>query len=818
MLFYFSAIYFFSTLIDTIIVKNSWLRKNLAKLLLLKMKKLAFFICIILCFDVYLVNAQDLRSSQFDILNYNISLTIRNLQNKTIKGNSAVKLKSQKNNLTTVQLDLVALSVDSIVMNQNKLSFTQNDSQVIVTLNAPAQLNDTLSFSIYYGGTPISDPSWGGFYFSGNYAFNMGVGFTVNPHNFGRAWFPCVDNFTERSTFHFSITTDSGFMAICNGLPQPVQINSDNSLTWNWTLNQPIPTYLASVAVSTYTPIKYSFKGKSKNFDVIIAAQPKDTTKAKASMVNLDKALSFFENSFTSYPFDRIGYTMVPFNGGAMEHATCITYPLFGIDGTLNYETLMAHELSHMWWGNMVTCENAKEMWLNEGWASFCEALFLEFMYGKSAYFNDMNEKLMEVLRSAHLNDGGFLVLNNIPHEVTYGTHVYKKGALTAAALRYYMGDSAFFKACNSYLTNNQFKSSNSNVLKNEFQKFTSVNLTSFFNDWVYSPGNAALIASSYTVMPGNAHNFIQINLRQHSRGNNITYANIPLKITLFDKNGNKFIHQDSINTYEKQITVIVPYDFNTEFLIVNENNELPLARTYNLETLKGTGLKNLSNALLSVNILQNTDSAIVLAEHYWVPATQYEVEPTNIRISNYRFWNIDGYFDENKLKAQLYLSYDGTTPTNKNNGYLDNLLPFSNEDSLVLLYKAPGTNKWILHTDNTKFTGGSKTDKIGRFTTNNIKKGMYAIGVKDYKVGIKPVKDDDLGFMVYPNPSKQNFITVKINDKIRSNEMVVYDKTGKEILKTQITDNQIVVNTENWVKGLYYVRIGKYTQPFILE
>lgn len=782
------------------------------------MKKLAIHITLLFYVSIGFVKAQDLRASQFDILNYHISLLINDLQGKTINGNCVVQLKTEKNNLATIQLDLVALQVDSVVMNQNKLLFIQNDSLVIITLANPAKLNDTLSFCVYYKGTPISDPSWGGFYFSGNYAYNMGVGFTVNPHNFGRAWFPCVDNFTERSTYNFSITTDSGFMAVCNGLPQPVQINTNNTLTWNWTLNQPIPTYLACVAVSTYTPVKYTYKGKSKDFEVIIAAQPKDTLKAKASMVNLDKALNFFENSFSSYPFDRIGYVMVPFSGGAMEHATCITYPLFGIDGTLNYETLMAHELSHMWWGNMVTCENAKEMWLNEGWASFCEALFLEFMYGKTAYFNDMNDKLMQVLRTAHLTDGGFLVLNNIPHQVTYGNHVYKKGALTVAALRYYMGDSAFYKACNSYLNKYQFKASNSNLLQNEFQKFTSVNLTAFFNDWVYTPGNAALIASSYTVMPGNAHNFIQINMRQHSRGNSITYSHIPFKITLFDKNGNKFIHQDSINTYEKQITIIVPYTFNTEFLIVNDNNELPIAKTYNLETLKGTGLKNLTNALLSVNILQNIDSAIVLAEHYWVPATQYEVEPIGIRISNYRFWNIDGYFDDNKLKAQLYLNYDGTTPTNKNNGYLDNLLAFTNEDSLVLLFKAPGTNKWVIHTDNNKFTGGSKTDKIGRFTTNKIQKGMYAIGVKDYKVGIKPTPDNNFGFIVYPNPTKQNFITIKMHDKLILNEIFIYDKTGKEMHKSQIIDNQMVINTENWTKGMYYIKIGKQTQPFILE
>ncbi|MBJ7428445.1 MAG: T9SS type A sorting domain-containing protein [Bacteroidia bacterium] len=785
------------------------------------MKKIGFTAIFSLLFLVQTTFGQDNRNTQFDVLNYSINLNIQNLSLKTIGGNAEITIQSLQNNLNTAWFDLAILKVDSVIINNNKTNFTQNDSQVFVNLGTPANKNEIVKINIFYKGMPTKDASWGGFYFTGNYAFNMGVGFTVKPHNYGRAWFPCVDNFTERTTYDFHITTDSNYMAVCNGLPQPTTINSNNSLTWHWQLNQPIPTYLACVAVSTYTPIKFTYQGKNKNFEVILAAQAKDTVKVKASMVNLNKALQFFEEKFTPYPFDRAGYVMVPFDGGAMEHATCITYPLFGVDGTLNYETLMAHELSHMWWGDMVTCENANEMWLNEGWASFCEALFLELMYNKQTYYADMNEKLLYVMRSAHIRDGGFLVLNQIPHKSTYGDHVYKKGALTVAALRYYMGDSVFYQACNSYLTKYKFQSSNSIQLRDEFQKFTNKNLTSFFNEWVFTAGSAALVASNYKIMPGNAANFVEVTLRQHSRGNNITYSHIPYKITLFNNKGETFIYTDSINTYEQQLMIRVPYDFFPEFLLVYENNELPLARTYNLQTIKGTGLKTFPDALLSLNVQQNTDSATILAEHYWVGATQYEVAAKGIRISNYRFWNIDGYFDSNKTKGQIFFNYDGTTPTSPNAGYLDYTLPFTNEDSLVLLYKAPGTNIWVIHTDNTKITGGSKIDKTGRFTTNKIEKGMYAIGFYDYKVGLKNTTKKETGFILYPNPTKHQ-INIEISEKLLNANAIIYDMNGKEVQKVFLNKSTQTINIENLTKGIYYFNIENgninQTKSFVVE
>jgi hypothetical protein len=265
----------------------------------------------------------------------------------------------------------------------------------------------------------------------------------------------------------------------------------------------------------------------------------------------------------------------------------------------------------------------------------------------------------------------------------------------------------------------------------------------------------------------------------------------------------------------------MVPYTFFPEFILVNENNELPLAKTYNLQTIKGTGIKTFVDGLLSLNVQQNSDSATVLVEHFWVGAKQYEVAPKGIRISDYRFWNIDGSFDNNKLKGQCYFNYDGTMPTSPSAGHLDHTLPFTNEDSLVLLYKAPTTNTWVIHTDNIRINGGNKTDKIGRFTTNKIEKGMYAFGVYDYKVGLTNLIKKEENFTLYPNPSN-HFLNIEINENLLNSKAIIFDINGKEVQKVALNKSIQTINIEQLKKGTYFIKIENLgtstSKKFIVE
>jgi aminopeptidase N len=118
--------------------------------------------------------------------------------------------------------------------------------------------------------------------------------------------------------------------------------------------------------------VKQILVGNNGNTDAIIACEPADTNNVNGSFAHLQESFSMLEENFGTHSWPKVGYSLVPFNFGAMEHATNIHIGKPFIDGTLNYETLIAHELSHHWFGDLVTCSTAGDMWLNEGFASYC--------------------------------------------------------------------------------------------------------------------------------------------------------------------------------------------------------------------------------------------------------------------------------------------------------------------------------------------------------------------------------------------------------------------------------------------------------------
>ncbi|MFM7311306.1 MAG: M1 family aminopeptidase, partial [Flavobacteriales bacterium] len=325
-----------------------------------------------------------------------------------------------------IHLDFQGLDVDSVFVNDQPVAYQQSSPNLYI--NYAALAGDTIFVRVHYQGSPQTDATWGGVYFSSGYAFNLGVAFTSVPHNFGRVLYPCLDNFIERSTYDFNIITTPDRRAYCSGVLLGVDTLANANRIHHWSLTVPIPSYLVGVAVSSYSHVEQSYSSvDGDQIPMWLVARPVDTTDMKLSMVHLPEAMGAFEDRFGSYNWPRVGFVAVPFNAGAMEHATNIAYPLFAVDGTTTYETLFAHELSHHWWGDWVTCRTASDMWLNEGWARFCEALFLEATYGSQAYRDEIRANHKDVLLYAHRNDGARLPVSGIPSEVAYGDHVYNK-------------------------------------------------------------------------------------------------------------------------------------------------------------------------------------------------------------------------------------------------------------------------------------------------------------------------------------------------------------------------------------------------------
>ncbi|MBL7882470.1 MAG: T9SS type A sorting domain-containing protein, partial [Bacteroidia bacterium] len=760
------------------------------------------------------LRASNQRSDTIDVLNYTINLTITDFTTNIITGNTEVKFTPKLNGVSVLNLDLLKLTVDSIKLNTSHLTYSYNDTLLSVNLPMAYNVTDTVSVSVYYHGTPQGDASgWGGFYFQSGYAYNLGVGFAANPHVYGRVWFPCFDNFVERSTYEFNITTNNGKVAYCNGYLANDTTDGSGNRTRKWILNEEIPTYLASVAVAGYTHVNRSYNGMNGTIPIMLTALPADTTNMKNSFTNLNSALSTFENRFGPYMWNRVGFCLVPFNSGAMEHATNIAYPRATANGSLQYQTLMAHELSHHWFGDLATCRTAEDMWLNEGWARYCEYIFTEGLSGYNAYLNAVRVTHEKNLQFNIVKEGN-LSLANIPHQYTYGDHVYDKGADVAHTMRGYMGDSLFFYSVTNYLAQNNYTDVSSSDFMNSLTVSSGIDMSDFFNDWVFNPGWCHFSIDSFKVVQQTSTHEVTVYVKQKLTSAPNYYTNVPLNITF--KAADLTEYKAGIVMSGQQASFVINVPFHPAFVAVNMDEKISHAVAPEIKIIKNSGANNFPNAKMNINVLAISDSAFVRVEHNYTAPDSIKTAYVPFRISPNHYWKVDGVLPTN-FYAKATISYDGRTSAFSGNNWLDNLLNIVTEDSLILVYRQNTADDWREYPYYTKNTIGSVTDKRGSITIDSLKLGEYTFAIRDYALSITEsiVTNKENGLVIYPNPANEEIKidfkrrNVSLNDKL---DYAVIDVNGKQVLSGKINAGSTVIalGVSELKNGLYLINVNK--------
>ena len=764
--------------------------------------------------------ADNSRSDSINILDYTISLDITDIPNKFIKGNCAIKFVPKKNNTTFISLDLLDFTVDSATLNNSKLKFSYDKLLLKIDFLNPLNIGDTSVLTIYYQGYPKEgkkqdNRNFGGFYFKDEYAYNIGVDLVDDPHAVGRYWFPCFDNFVERSTYSFNILTSNKNISFCNGkLIQEKIVGEKNDLIIrNWRMDEEIPTYLACVAVSKYTSVNWTHKGIYKNIPVVLAAVPADTTNLKIAFTNLDKAIDIYENLYGPYRWNKVGYSLLPIDGGAMEHATNIGYQKSIADGSLLQfgipllanETVMAHELAHHWWGNLVTCETQADMWLNEGWATYSEHIFTENIYGKTAYINDVKENLDLVLQSAHIKNKGYLPLSPVSSANTYDYDlIYRKSAAVAHSLRGYINnDSLFFASLKKYLNDNKFKNSNSYFFRDELTKNTGIELKDFFENWVFSAGFPHFSIDSIRISPAlcGVQTCYDVYVRQKLVGTNKFYNNVPIEISFMDDKWNKISGERKISGEFSKI--IIPINFNPQYITLNLDNKINHAVIDVQKTITKTGTYNFDLARVrKFNVNSITDSAFVRAEHHWAAPDKFKIQNSKLKISPNRYWKIDGIIPAN-FKATANLYYDGKTA----NSDIDHNLIGVSEDSIILLYRKNTAEDWAEYKYYAKKMGSIKTDKYGYMQLDSVFLGEYALAYGDKNVlGIDEFNIQHSTFNIFPNPASCE-IFIQNNSEEKNYSITIFDINGKIIYENKNIYNSVwAIDTENFENGIYMI------------
>ncbi|GAB4377582.1 MAG: M1 family aminopeptidase [Calditrichia bacterium] len=476
-------------------------------------------------------------SADFDQYYYDLIFTITPSP-PNLLGRVTGYFRSKIDGLTHIKLNFDSredLSYwDGMSVTGNISGYSHSNWVLRVELDRPYNTGETFSLTIQYSGLPRS-AGLKGLEFDYN-SYNDVVISTLSEPYIAQTWWPCKDDPSDKlDSVRISVTVPDTLIVASNGILESITPAPNNTQTYVWFEKYPITTYLVSLAISNYCQFSDSFEyapGKFMPIDYFV--YPLEQNIARNAFQKIPDMLQVYSNLFGLYPFIEEKYGHASFVwGGAMEHQTCTSIGKV----SLNWETVYAHELAHQWFGNLVTCRDWYNIWLNEGFATYSEALWVEAEYGKEAYHDYIDYSLLSM--GSWAIDPIYRSTITNPHYIFHRT-VYSKGMWVLHMLRHVLGDSIFFEIMHDYPNSPNFF--HQNVTTEQFKDFcesqSGMNLDWFFHQWIYQPYYPEY-EWGYALYEKFSQNYLylQIEQLQHLNGYNHLYK-MPIDIVVRYRDG----------------------------------------------------------------------------------------------------------------------------------------------------------------------------------------------------------------------------------------------------------------------------------------
>ena len=416
------------------------------------------------------------------------------VENKRIVGSSSLTVSPVVEGLQTIELDAIELTILGARLDSGEpLPFEVGDKTVRVRLPEPMAQGRRATVRIDYEGTPRR-----GLYFVGPddaYPDKPTQVWTQGQDQDSRYWFPCYDYPNQRATSEVIATVPERFFALSNGRLVETKHDPDRKTkTYHWSQEQPHVTYLITLAAGEYVEIADSHDGVPVQYYV----PPGREEDAKRAMGNTPKMMELF-NELIGLPYPWAKYaqiTVADFIFGGMENTTATTLT----DSALldarakidaSSDPLVAHELAHQWFGDLLTCKDWSHAWLNEGFATYFEALFTERHLGLDEFRYELfrNARIYLSEESARYRRPLVTRVYDDPIEL-FDRHLYEKGCLVLHMLRYVLGDELFFKAIRHYAQKHRDGFVGTEELRQAIEEATGRTMEAFFDQWVYKAGH----------------------------------------------------------------------------------------------------------------------------------------------------------------------------------------------------------------------------------------------------------------------------------------------------------------------------------------
>lgn len=427
----------------------------------------------------------------YDVGYYNLDVTVLPATQQ-VAGEVTMVAQSLKDNLATFDVDMyLALTADSVKIGGSPVPmFSHTGSTLYITPPAPLDSGDTFEVHMFYHGPPASG-GFGAFGFNQHGSPSAPIIWSLSEPYYARNWWPCKDTPSDKAdSMDINITCPSTLFAASNGDLVSQTDLGNGFKKFHWQTHYPITTYLVSLTASNFTQLDYQYvyNGGADTMPVHFWVYPEQVTNAQNAYPEVLQMLDAFGAAYGPYPFLNEKYAITHFPwGGGMEHQTNTSQT----PGSYS-RNLTSHELSHQWWGDNVTCANWKHIWLNEGFASYSEAIYQEWLFGMATYRSYMNGMAYK--------GGGTVIVDDTTNvdRIFNGNLTYDKGGFILHMLRGALGDETFFNCLAEYRAQFTGRSATTEDFEAACEQVSGQNLSQFFADWCYGTYYPRYIYSYY--------------------------------------------------------------------------------------------------------------------------------------------------------------------------------------------------------------------------------------------------------------------------------------------------------------------------------
>ena len=411
-----------------------------------------------------------LGNSGYDVLHYTLDLSV-DVQRNVISG-SATILAEATQPLSAFNLDLLGMTVETVTVNEAPTLFVRDGQELTISLAEPLGARAPFTTVVIYAGTPeaLADPKLD--FIAQGWNWQDKTVFVVSEPAGAMTWYPVNNHPTDKATYTLRITVDKPYVVAANGVLVE-EIDLDDQRTYIWEMAQPMASYLTTVAIGDFVRMETQAAEK-----VLVRHYfpTNEVEQLSRIFANTGEMIDFYSDLLGEYPFDEYGVVVMPFAlGFALETQTL---SVFGPEMTT--EGVNAHELAHQWFGNAVTLARWDQTWLNEGFATYLQRLWLEHKLGRD-FLNSGMRQYYSMLSGAGAPPPGI-----VQEDSLFSISVYERGAWVLHALRLRIGDELFREFLRAYyarfrggvVTTADFIATASEV--------SGQDLTEFLNAWLY--------------------------------------------------------------------------------------------------------------------------------------------------------------------------------------------------------------------------------------------------------------------------------------------------------------------------------------------